>query len=154
MHTNYHVAKQNKDRKPFDIGRLGRQGAIRQKKGEVHEMYGHKFVAQQFYNIIRCALCGDFLKYAAGMQCSDCKYTCHKKCYPKVVTKCIIQSNNETDPEEEKINHRIPHRFEPFSNMGGNWCCHCGQMLPFGRKNCKKCTGNHIVLGYTSSIHY
>jgi len=141
------VAKQNKDRKPFDIGRLGRQGAIRQKKGEVHEMYGHKFIAQQFYNIVRCALCGDFLKYAAGMQCSDCKYTCHKKCYPKIVTKCIIQSNNETDPEEEKINHRIPHRFEPFSNMGGNWCCHCGQMLPFGKKNCKKCTGSYKVPG-------
>jgi len=23
--------------------------------------------------------------------------------------------------------------------MGGNWCCHCGYMLPFGRKNARKC---------------
>ncbi|PLB42064.1 protein kinase-like protein [Aspergillus candidus] len=89
---------------------------------------------------MRCALCGDFLKYAAGMQCADCKYTCHRKCYPKVVTKCISKANYETDPDEEKINHRIPHRFEGFSNLSANWCCHCGYLLPFGRKNAKRCT--------------
>ncbi|KAL2039909.1 hypothetical protein N7G274_007312 [Stereocaulon virgatum] len=130
--------KQIKDRRPFDIG-LNRKGAIRQRKEEVHELYGHKFVLQQFYNIMRCALCGEFLKYSAGMQCEDCKYTCHKKCYGKVVTKCISKSNAETDPDEEKLNHRIPHRFEAFSNMGANWCCHCGYILPLGRKN-RKCS--------------
>lgn len=137
-----HLAKQLKDRRPFDIG-LNRQGAVRQKKEEVHEKQGHKFVTQQFYNIMRCALCGDFLKYAAGMQCADCKYTCHRKCYPKVVTKCISKANYETDPDEEKINHRIPHRFEGFSNLSANWCCHCGYLLPFGRKNAKRCTGTY-----------
>ncbi|KAG6036437.1 Serine/threonine kinase [Claviceps citrina] len=131
--------KQNKDRRPVDLG-LGRKGAVRQRKEEVHEMYGHKFVQHQFYNIMRCALCGDFLKYSAGMQCEDCKYTCHTKCYQSVVTKCISKSNAETDPEEEKINHRIPHRFQPFSNMTANWCCHCGYILPFGKKNCRKCS--------------
>ncbi|PYI26363.1 hypothetical protein BP00DRAFT_67450 [Aspergillus indologenus CBS 114.80] len=141
-------AKQLKDRRPFDIG-LNRQGAVRQKKEEVHEKQGHKFVTQQFYNIMRCALCGDFLKYAAGMQCADCKYTCHKKCYPKVVTKCISKANYETDPDEEKINHRIPHRFEGFSNLSANWCCHCGYLLPFGRKNAKRCT----ECGLTSHAH-
>ena len=138
------VAKQLKDRRPFDIG-LNRKGAIRQRKEEVHELYGHKFVLQQFYNIMRCALCGEFLKYSAGMQCEDCKYTCHKKCYSKVVTKCISKSNAETDPDEEKLNHRIPHRFENFSNMGANWCCHCGYILPLGRKN-KKCSGESSPL--------
>lgn len=107
-------------------------------------MYGHKFVQQQFYNIMRCALCGELLKYSAGMQCSDCKYTCHKKCYQKVVTKCISKSNAETDPEEEKLNHRIPHRFEPTTNLGANWCCHCGYMLPVGKKNARKCTGKAV----------
>ena len=102
-------------------------------------------MVQQFYNIMRCALCGEFLKYAAGMQCSDCKYTCHKKCYPKVVTKCITQSNAETDPDEAKLNHRIPHRFEGFANMGANWCCHCGYMLPLGKKQARKCTGKPFV---------
>ncbi|KAL2829960.1 kinase-like domain-containing protein [Aspergillus cavernicola] len=139
IHIQMSFAKQLKDRRPFDIG-LNRQGAVRQRKEEIHEKQGHKFVTQQFYNIMRCALCGDFLKYAAGMQCADCKYTCHRKCYPKVVTKCISKANYETDPDEEKINHRIPHRFEGFSNISANWCCHCGYLLPFGRKNAKRCT--------------
>jgi hypothetical protein len=121
--------------------KLNRQGAVRQKKEEVHEKQGHKFVKQQFYNVMRCALCGEFLKYAAGMQCADCKYTCHQKCYQKVVTKCISKANYETDPDEERIHHRIPHRFEAFSNIGANWCCHCGYVLPIGRKHAKKCSG-------------
>ncbi|KAH8678987.1 hypothetical protein BGZ60DRAFT_255054 [Tricladium varicosporioides] len=140
VHLTISFQKQAKNSRPFDVG-LNRKGAIRQRKEEVHEMYGHKFVQQQFYNIMRCALCGDFLKYSAGMQCEDCKYTCHTKCYPSVVTKCISKSNAETDPDEEKINHRIPHRFEKFSNMSANWCCHCGYILPFGKKNCRKCSG-------------
>ncbi|OLL23182.1 Protein kinase C-like [Neolecta irregularis DAH-3] len=119
---------------------LGRQGAIRQKKEEVHEMYGHKFVQQQFYQIMRCALCGDFLKNAAGFQCEDCRYTCHKKCYPKVFSKCISKTNAETDPEEEKLNYRIPHRFEPTINISANWCCHCGYILPLGKKQTRKCS--------------
>ncbi|KAJ2894614.1 Protein kinase C-like [Zalerion maritima] len=132
--------KHSKDRRPLNMDGLGRKGAVRQRKEEVHEMYGHKFVQHQFYNVMRCALCGDFLKYSAGMQCEDCKYTCHTKCYGNVVTKCISKSNAETDPDEEKINHRIPHRFAPFSNMTANWCCHCGYLLPFGKKNCRKCS--------------
>ena len=140
--------KTNKDRRPVDLG-LGRKGAVRQRKEEVHEMYGHKFVQHQFYNIMRCALCGDFLKYSAGMQCEDCKYLCHTKCYSSVVTKCISKSNAETDPDEEKINHRIPHRFQPYSNMTANWCCHCGYILPFGKKNCRKCS----ECGLTAHAH-
>ncbi|KAL5116543.1 Serine/threonine kinase [Pleosporales sp. CAS-2024a] len=139
IHLTMSFAKQTANKTPFDVG-LGRKGAVRQRKEEIIEQYGHKFVQQQFYNVMRCALCGEFLKYAAGMQCSDCNYTCHKKCYPKVVTKCITQSNAETDPDEAKLNHRIPHRFENFSNMGANWCCHCGYILPLGRKQTKKCT--------------
>lgn len=138
IHLSMSFQKQTGQRRPFDLG-LNRQGAVRQKKEEVHEKQGHKFVKQQFYNVMRCALCGDLLKYSAGMQCEDCKYTCHTKCYPKVVTKCISKANYETDPDEEKINHRIPHRFENFSNIGANWCCHCGYLLPIGRKNAKKC---------------
>lgn len=134
--------KQNRQRRPLDLG-LGRKGAIRQKKEEVVEQFGHKFVQQTFYNIMRCSLCGELLKYTAGMQCTDCRLTCHKKCYTKVVTKCISKTNAETDPDEEKINHRIPHRFEPYSNIGANWCCHCGYLLQFGRKQSRKCSGKY-----------
>ncbi|KAK5165471.1 Serine/threonine kinase [Saxophila tyrrhenica] len=144
--------KQVKERRGFDVG-LNRKGAVRQKKEDVVEQYGHKFTTQTFYNIMRCALCGDFLKYTAGMQCADCKYTCHKGCYPKVVTKCISKSNSETDPDEEKINHRIPHRFEAFSNMGANWCCHCGYMVPLGRKQSRKCSECKLTC-HANCVHF
>ncbi|EJF63358.1 hypothetical protein DICSQDRAFT_102551 [Dichomitus squalens LYAD-421 SS1] len=132
--------KENVRKRPLDApGGLGRQGAVRKRKDEVHEMNGHKFVQRQFYQIILCAFCNEFLLNAAGYQCEDCRYTCHKKCYEKVVTKCISKSNTGED-DAEKINHRIPHRFEPINNIGANWCCHCGYMLPLGRKNARRCT--------------
>jgi classical protein kinase C len=145
IQLSLNFVKENKVPGVMDAG-LNRKGAVRQRKEEVHEMYGHQFVQRQFYNIMRCALCGDFLKYSAGMQCEDCKYTCHTKCYTSVVTKCISKSNAETDPDEEKINHRIPHRYQPFSNLTASWCCHCGYMLPIGKKNSRKCGGMYNLL--------
>lgn len=89
------IVKENVRKRPLDgpIGGLGRQGAVRKRKGEVHEMNGHKFVQRQFYQLMLCAFCNDFLLNALGYQCEDCRYTCHKKCYEKVVTKCISKSN-------------------------------------------------------------
>jgi len=72
--------------------RLGRQVRVRKRKDEVHEMNGHKFVQKQFYQLLLCAFCNEFLLNAAGYQCEDCRYTCHKKCFEKVVTKCISKS--------------------------------------------------------------
>lgn len=141
LHLNF--IKENVRKRPPDAplgGGLGRQGAVRKRKDEVHEMNGHKFVQKQFYQLMLCAFCNEFLLNALGYQCEDCRYTCHKKCYEKVVTKCISKSNTGTDGDEEKINHRIPHRFEPLTNIGANWCCHCGYMLPLGRKNSRKCS--------------
>ncbi|KAK6459223.1 uncharacterized protein RJT20DRAFT_90801 [Scheffersomyces xylosifermentans] len=129
--------KTNSQGKQF-MGGLGRHGAIRQKKEEVFEQHGHQFVQKQFYNIMCCALCGEFLRYT-GYQCQDCKFLCHKKCYQKVVTKCISKSSTDVD-DETKLNHRIPHRFEPIANRGTKWCCHCGYILPWGRKNVRKCS--------------
>ncbi|AOA62299.1 Serine/threonine kinase [Komagataella phaffii CBS 7435] len=126
------------------MGGLGRHGAIRQRKEEVLEQHGHKFVPRQFYNIMMCAMCGDFLPYS-GYQCEDCRFLCHKKCYQKVITKCISKSSIDVDPEETKLNHRIPHKFEPFSNHGTKWCCHCGYILPWSRKNVYKCSECGVV---------
>ena len=93
MHNAYiSLAKENVRKRPLDARGLGRQGAVRQRKGEVHEMNGHKFVQRQFYQVILCAFCSEFLLNATGYQCEDCRYTCHKKCYEKVVTKCISKS--------------------------------------------------------------
>lgn len=128
--------KSQSGRKPIITG-LGRQGAIRQKKEEVFDQHGHQFVQKQFYNIMCCSLCGEFLRYT-GFQCQDCRLLCHKKCYQKVVTKCILKSI--TDFDEAKLNHRIPHRFEPTLNRGTKWCSHCGYILPWGRQKVRKCT--------------
>lgn len=137
-------AKENVKKRQFDAGQLGRQGAVRRKE-EIHEMNGHKFVVKQFYQIIMCAFCSEFLFNAVGYQCEDCSYTCHKKCYEKVLTKCISKSSSDADGDEEKINHRIPHRFAPITNLSANWCCHCGYMLPLGRKNARRCTECQIT---------
>lgn len=120
------------------MGALGRQGAIRQKKEEVFEQHGHQFVQKLFYNIMCCALCGEFLRYT-GFQCQDCRLLCHKKCYEKVVTKCISKSGVYSE-DEANLNHHIPHRFEAVLNRGTKWCCHCGHILPWGRKNVRKCS--------------
>ena len=69
---------------------------MRKRKEEIHEQNGHKFIQKQFYTVVLCALCGEFLLKGAGMQCEDCKYACHKNCYQKVVTKCISKSNAES----------------------------------------------------------
>ena len=131
--------KENVRQRPYDA-RLGRQGALRKRREDVSVINGHTFVPRQFYQMIRCALCGDMLLNASGSQCQDCNYTCHRKCAAKVVTKCISKSHLESDRDEVKLNHRIPHRFEPFTNIGANWCCHCGYMLPLGRRNVRKCS--------------
>ncbi|CAO3672534.1 unnamed protein product [Rhizopus stolonifer] len=125
------------NRRPLD--KLGRVGAVRQRKEEVHEMNGHQFVERKFYNIMKCALCSEFV-VNSGYHCEDCEYSCHKKCYTKVVTKCISKLIVDKDSDEDRLNHRIPHRFEPITNIGANWCCHCGYMLPLGSRGAKKCS--------------
>ncbi|CAB4431148.1 unnamed protein product [Rhizophagus irregularis] len=117
---------------------LGRQGAVRKRKGEVHEQNGHKFIQQIFYQVMKCAYCEE-LFVNEGYQCDDCKLTCHKRCYTKIVTKCISKSNNEVE-SLQLINHRIPHRFEGITNITANWCCHCGYILPLVKKGAKRCT--------------
>nr|XP_018267018.1 AGC/PKC protein kinase [Kwoniella dejecticola CBS 10117]OBR89176.1 AGC/PKC protein kinase [Kwoniella dejecticola CBS 10117] len=136
-------------RRPYEA--LGRAGAVRKRKGDVYEMNGHKFVQRQFYQPIMCALCQEFLLTGEGYQCEDCRYACHKKCYPKVVTKCISKTHADAEGDEDKINHRIPHRFTPYTNITANWCCHCGYMLPFGRKNSVKCSECSLTCHQTCS---
>ncbi|GAA5944436.1 hypothetical protein JCM10213_002653 [Rhodosporidiobolus nylandii] len=147
--------KSNVRKRPFDAGAgggLGRQGAVRKRKESIHEQNGHKFVQKQFYAVVLCALCGEFLLKGAGMQCEDCKYACHKNCFRKVVTKCISKSNADVDNDAETINHRIPHRFEPITNISPNWCCHCGLVLPLGRKQARKCSECGIT-AHTDCMH-
>ncbi|KAI8145371.1 kinase-like domain-containing protein [Fennellomyces sp. T-0311] len=119
--------------------RLARVGAVRQKhEGEKYEVNGHHFVEHRFYNVMKCALCGDFLVKSC-FRCDDCSYTCHKKCYRRVVTKCISKSQLE-GVQGTKLRHSIPHRFVPMTNIGPNWCCHCGGVIALGsRTKARRC---------------
>ncbi|KAK4049341.1 Serine/threonine kinase [Microbotryomycetes sp. JL221] len=151
LHLNF--VKSNVRKRPYEAGGLGRQGAVRKRKEEIHEQNGHQFIQKQFYAVVMCALCGEFLLKGAGMQCEDCKYACHKNCYQKVVTKCISKSNTD-DKEEDQINHRIPHRFESITNISPNWCCHCGMVLPLGRKGARKCSEpNCGITAHADCVH-
>ncbi|KAI8979406.1 hypothetical protein BDF20DRAFT_503174 [Mycotypha africana] len=124
------------NRRPMD--KLGRAGAVRQRREEVVEVNGHQFVEKRFYNVMKCGLCEEFF-VNSGFQCEDCEYTCHKRCSSKVVTKCMVNSKDNVS-DEDKLNHKIPHRFEPITNIGANWCCHCGYILPLGSRGAKKCS--------------
>ena len=95
-HVSLCTVKSNVRKRPYDAAGLGRQGAVRKRKEEIHEQNGHKFVQRQFYGVVLCAFCQEFLLKAAGMQCEDCRFTCHKKCYDKVVTKCVSKTEAES----------------------------------------------------------
>ncbi|TPX49164.1 hypothetical protein SeMB42_g02712 [Synchytrium endobioticum] len=130
------------------ILRRRNEGVMRRKpvqRGKV--MRGHKFVPITAYSVMKCAICLE-LFVNSGYSCAWCKYACHKKCYTKSITKCITKGDQEEKGEEEEnasdltslALHRIPHRFEPFTNIGTSWCCHCGLILAIGRGKALKCT--------------
>lgn len=129
----------------FSRKKLGRHGAIRQKKDEIFRQQGHFFVQKSFYNIMCCAVCNEFLRYS-GYQCKNCRFLCHKKCYQNVISKCFLVVNNDLD--KLLFNHHIPHKFEQYNNYGSKWCSHCGFILPWSRKNVYKCTECSLMVHY------
>ncbi|KAJ3079706.1 Serine/threonine kinase, partial [Quaeritorhiza haematococci] len=107
---------------------------------KVFPRFGHKFVAQQLYQVMQCAVCNEFLTGTA-YQCSICNYACHPKCYERVITRCVTKrKKGEDDNTSQIIKYNIPHRFETTTNLGATWCCHCGYMLPMGVKNILRCS--------------
>jgi len=98
---------------------------------------------------MRCAVCGDFIMSNSGYQCAECKYTCHKKCYKKVIVKCIAKTEQESGDVDiftnQVMKHKIPHRFEYVLNFGVNWCCHCGYLLPLGKQKVTRCSECSIM---------
>ncbi|KAJ3401423.1 Serine/threonine kinase [Chytriomyces hyalinus] len=127
-------------------GKLHRRNKTIVRHAPVQKVFpkkGHKFAPTQFYHVMKCAVCCDFLVSSQGYQCQACKYTCHKKCQPRVFSKCITLGETEKEDgggEDQLMRHRIPHRFEETYSLGLNWCCHCGYMLPLRRKECKRCS--------------
>ncbi|KAI9033803.1 kinase-like domain-containing protein [Phycomyces nitens] len=130
--------RENQASRPRD--KLERAGAVRERKGEVHEMNGHLFVARRYYHIMKCALCNDFMAKLV-FQCQDCGLACHTKCYSQIVTKCSRHnlSTTTSDQGPEELRHHIPHRFDSLAIIRANWCCHCGFLLPIGFTGAKRC---------------
>lgn len=59
IYLEINFVRENVKRRPMD--KLERACAVRERKGEVHELNGHQFIARRFYLIMKCALCGDFM---------------------------------------------------------------------------------------------
>ncbi|KAJ2171970.1 Serine/threonine kinase, partial [Coemansia sp. RSA 551] len=119
--------------------RLGRKAAVRKRRGPCIEMCGHHFYPLHTYSIMKCSVCNDHIVNEVGQQCDDCHLFVHQACVNRVVANCHF-----SDPPEDAVElvHRIPHRFEQSTNIGANWCCHCGNMLPIGRRalKCTECS--------------
>jgi hypothetical protein len=126
-----------------EYSKLGRQGAVLKKKDTSITHNGHNFIIKQYYHMMSCALCNEFLMRGSGFVCELCGYFCHKKCGPQVVFKCVSKPAKEVD--SEAINHNIAHKFDIVTNLSPNWCCHCGKMLPLGMKSIKKCKSCNIM---------
>lgn len=123
---------------------LERARVVRRKKQ--HVVNGHKFLANRFYQLMKCALCSEYLVTGMGYQCESCSYLVHKKCFDKVVTKCISRIDDAAAINKEqsnKLKHNVPHKFQTSSSMVPQWCCHCGYMLPLatakGYEKCSHC---------------
>jgi Phorbol esters/diacylglycerol binding domain (C1 domain) len=55
---------------------------------KVYPRNGHLFTTKEFYQVLKCAVCNEFLG-RQGYQCDSCQYTIHPRCYNRVITKCI-----------------------------------------------------------------
>ncbi|KAG2224640.1 hypothetical protein INT45_007885 [Circinella minor] len=112
---------------------LVRAGAVREKPaGERYEVNGHQFIEHRLYNIMKCAYCDDFL-VKNGFRCDG-------NIVLILVMEDVLEKWLQNDLEEDRVNHRIPHRFIPITNIGANWCCHCGQVLSLGSRKARKCS--------------
>jgi serine/threonine protein kinase len=138
-----------------------RPGIQRRKAANKMLIYqlGHKLAKLQNYNILKCAMCGEFILSNSGLQCAECNYACHQSCVPTITSKCISQTNSEM---EEKKNdpltlfvskYNIPHRFKLASNLAAGWCSHCGQMLPVGKQCILKCSECNMVCHHGCKIY-
>ncbi|KAJ3260212.1 Serine/threonine kinase [Chytriomyces hyalinus] len=110
---------------------------------------GHTFYAFQSL-LYQCAVCNEHAGASRKWyRCQGCNYTCHAKCYPNIITKCVTLLDIKKAKTSDDLNtgqllpYRIPHRFQtklvPFSS----WCSHCGSMMSPGRVDkcvdCAKC---------------
>ncbi|KAJ3304883.1 Serine/threonine kinase [Kappamyces sp. JEL0829] len=110
---------------------------------KVYPRNGHRYFARQFYQVMQCTICSEFLG-RQGYQCSSCNNTIHPRCYNRVVTKCITLDSMADASDKntgQLLKYKIPHRWDAAVNIGASWCSHCGYILPPGKKvhRCSEC---------------
>ncbi|KAI8896809.1 kinase-like domain-containing protein [Globomyces pollinis-pini] len=122
----------------------------------VHKMVfkqGHKLAAINSYQVLKCAVCNDFLVSGQGLNCQLCDFTCHRRCLDDIVSKCVSrQETDDDDVNDVELKHRIPHRFVKENSMGVHWCCHCGKMLSISKNTHFTCTECGVACHENCSI--
>ena len=61
LYLNYIVRKEAKRTGPMN--KLRRAGAFKEREGQVRYVNGHTFISGRFYQVMRCAVCKDFMVY-------------------------------------------------------------------------------------------
>lgn len=123
---------------------IGRQVVLKKK---IRIVMGHRLQAHRFYRPVKCARCSEFVLNGCGLQCSNCKYLCHKRCHESIHSRCnaarpedVFEGDSKT---EERVKFNIPHAFKQVTVVIPSWCMHCGLMVPFGRRKaalrCEEC---------------
>ncbi|KAJ3218427.1 Serine/threonine kinase [Clydaea vesicula] len=69
----------------------------------------------------------------------------------KNVQKVFPMDDSEGDSIAQ-MRHRIPHKFEPTNNLLSSWCCHCGSMLSFSKKQSLRCS-ECSIMSHKSCAH-
>lgn len=116
---------------------IGRQVVLHRK---VQVVMGHRLETRRFYKPIRCARCSEFVLSGSALQCQNCKFLCHKRCKDALLTECCKAYPEDRPPAPIRF-ALTSHSWQQSSLMLPSWCCHCGQMTPFGRRpGIKQCT--------------
>ena len=96
---------------------IGRQVVLKKK---IRVVMGHRLQGHRFYRPVKCARCNEFVLNGSGLQCSNCKYLCHKKCHELIHSRC-----NAARPEDlwrenarldEQLKFNIPHALQTCQN--------------------------------------
>ncbi|POW05164.1 hypothetical protein PSTT_09885 [Puccinia striiformis] len=126
LRLQLNFVKSNVRKRPYDTGGLGRQGAVRKRKEEVH--YVVRFVENcsttlQACNVKIANIMPQALFYQSGDQLSSIRifllHLFQNLGRPFFLTiSYIFSPEHYQDGDEEKmLNYRIPHRFEPMTTI-------------------------------------
>ncbi|TBU03384.1 C1-like protein kinase [Hamiltosporidium magnivora] len=119
-----------------------RETKLIRKNAEIVCVYKDGHALENYYNIapFYCCVCNNIASlFFESYRCYKCKFTCHKKCANYILFKCPCAKSIET--EKHTIRYDIPHILQKQSQLGLNWCNHCGNRISSSESafKCTKC---------------